>query len=672
MNIDQWLKPPRLFLALSLGITLILASALIWLGLRFLQLDQELQSQRINEHLDSVADRITAEFAEALSETESQLDELSQYSRDHLEEQLFSDSILVAEDGLLLYLTADGLRAFPGNRLIYLPYTPAFESISEGVFARAELEEFQRENFLRAAEYYRERISSDDPLVCAAALLGMGRAFRKAGRYQEALSAFSQLIEYGGLPVNSLPAELIGTYSRCLILDELGMDQELQGEALVLYSKLLNGHWKTGEDLHDFYCSRARDWYLRDGDLAALSSPESEATYQTRKSLAEAVSVIWQEHERFLRNQREGDEGWHILQPTDLPYLSIVKPAVDQTLVFIAGPETIKLIFMENVQSLLDRQGVCIRLTDKTGKEVLTQFSQDVKPGIVRTSGETQLPWTLQLASVDPGIALKEFEARNRLLIIGLVLVVALVIVGSFLITRTILHELRVARLQSDFVAAVSHEFRSPLTTIRQLSEMLARGRVESPERQDKYYHVLLREGERLHRLVEDLLDFGRMESKTMGYEMGMLDAVALVQKIVREFNVEVSDLGYRVNLSDMKTPVMIQADQEALGRALWNLLDNAVKYSPGSKVIWVELNRNEKDMKLSVRDQGLGIPQNEQEAIFDKFFRGYASRQTHKGGTGIGLAMVKQIIEAHNGAISLVSEQGIGSTFTITLPVED
>ena len=672
MNIDQWLKPPRLFLALSLGITLILASALIWLGLRFLQLDQELQSQRVNEHLGSVADRITAEFAGVLSETESRLDGLSQYSREGLEEQISSDSILLAEDGLLLSLTAEGLRAFPGNRLIYLPYTPAFESISEDVFARAELEEFQRKNFLRAAEYYRERISSDDPLVCAAALLGMGRAFRKAGRYQEALSAFSQLIEYGGLPVNSLPAELIGTYSRCLILDELGMDQELQGEALVLYTTLLNGHWKTGEDLHDFYCSRARDWYLQDGGPAALSSLESEATYQTRRSLAEAVSVIWKEHERFLSNQTEGDEGWHILQPTDLPYLSIMKSAVDQTLVFIAGPETIKLIFMENVQSLLDRQGVCIRLTDKTGKEVLTQFSQDVKPGIVRTSGETQLPWTLQLASVDPGIALKEFEARNRLLIIGLVLVVALVIVGSFLITRTILHELRVARLQSDFVAAVSHEFRSPLTTIRQLSEMLARGRVESAERQDKYYHVLLREGERLHRLVEDLLDFGRMESKTMGYEMDILDAVVLVQKIVQEFNTEVSDLGYQVNLSDMKTPIMIQADPEALGRALWNLLDNAVKYSPDLKVISVELNRNENDLELSIRDQGLGIPQNEEEAIFDKFFRGDASKQTHKGGTGIGLAMVKQIIEAHNGAISLVSEPDIGSTFTITLPVED
>jgi len=417
---------------------------------------------------------------------------------------------------------------------------------------------------------------------------------------------------------------------------------------------------------------KALEWLQAGGISTARDSLETDSNYQVLRTLAEGTSVIWGEWEEIRSGQATEDQSWRILQLTDSPLLTIMKTSTNQAVGLLAGPGTIEQLWITGLQPLFDQQGVCIRLTDNTGKEILSHFSGNIELRAVRTSSETRLPWTLHLASTDPGTALAEFKTRNRLLLTGLILIAALVLFGSFLITRAVMHELRVARLQSDFVAAVSHEFRSPLTTMRQLSEMLARGRVENDERRNKYYSVLVREGERLHRLVEDLLDFGRMESRTMGYEMKSLDVVALTDTVVREFSMEVSDLGYQVDLSNATFPIMIQADPEALGRALWNLMDNAVKYSPDSKTIWVGLEMKDNRLELSVRDKGLGISSDEKEAIFDKFVRGDTSRQTHKGGTGIGLSMVKQIIEAHSGEIQLQSEPGVGSTFTILLPMED
>jgi signal transduction histidine kinase len=178
-----------------------------------------------------------------------------------------------------------------------------------------------------------------------------------------------------------------------------------------------------------------------------------------------------------------------------------------------------------------------------------------------------------------------------------------------------------------------------------------------------------LRATDRLHRLVEGLLDFGRMEAGASVYRFELLDAAALTGAVVEEFQRETESRGYRVEFTTNGGEAQVSADRESLTRAIWNLLDNAEKYSPGCRTVWVEMAREDRQVAIRVRDRGLGIPPQEQQEIFRKFVRGSSSKGVQVKGTGIGLAMVRHIVQAHGGSLRLESRPGEGSTFTILLP---
>jgi signal transduction histidine kinase len=286
-----------------------------------------------------------------------------------------------------------------------------------------------------------------------------------------------------------------------------------------------------------------------------------------------------------------------------------------------------------------------------------------------RSASVTGLPWPILVANRDTKAEQEEFAGRRRLLLGALGLLAVVVGAGTYSVARAYARELAVMRLQSEFVSAVSHEFRTPLTSLRQLSETLNEGRPLADERRAAYYQALDRATNRLQKLVEGLLDFGRMESGAMVYRKQDLDAGALVTSVVDEFQREAGDRGYRVELKTAGDLPSIHADPETLGRAIWNLLDNAEKYSPESSTIHVDVEREGSGIAIRVRDHGLGIPAVEQREILRKFVRGTAAHTTGIKGTGIGLAMVKRIVDAHGGSLRLESVLGKGSTFSIVLP---
>jgi signal transduction histidine kinase len=299
----------------------------------------------------------------------------------------------------------------------------------------------------------------------------------------------------------------------------------------------------------------------------------------------------------------------------------------------------------------------------------LKELTPGTDGAIERASSATGLPWTVLVASTDVQAELQQFAARRRLLLGSLVLVAIVICAGSYFIARAFARELAVARLQSDFVSAVSHEFRSPLTSMRQLSEIFNEA-ARSKARRKTYYQALDRATARLHKLVEGLLDFGRMEAGAMVYRKADVDGGALVTSVVSEFQREAVDRGYVVELKTPDHLPNIHGDPEALGRALWNLLDNATKYSPECKTVWVDVEPEGRDLAIRVRDRGMGIPATEQREIMRKFVRGAGAAVAGIKGTGIGLAMVKHIVDAHGGALQLESAPGQGSTFSILLPV--
>jgi signal transduction histidine kinase len=231
---------------------------------------------------------------------------------------------------------------------------------------------------------------------------------------------------------------------------------------------------------------------------------------------------------------------------------------------------------------------------------------------------------------------------------------------------------LRVGRLQSDFVAAVSHEFRSPLTSLRQIAELLQSKRFTSEDQKRRSYDLLASEADRLGRLVEGLLDFARFEERGMEMRPTNVSLDELVGAVVSAFQGRSDVGGRKLTFSSSEPGIVVKADRDALTRAIWNVVDNAVKYSPVGGTIRVNVDRGHSGTaRVSVSDEGLGIPADEQRAIFERFVRGSEAKSRRIQGTGIGLALVQTILRAHGGDIAVESAPGAGSTFTLTLPAE-
>jgi signal transduction histidine kinase len=201
---------------------------------------------------------------------------------------------------------------------------------------------------------------------------------------------------------------------------------------------------------------------------------------------------------------------------------------------------------------------------------------------------------------------------------------------------------------------------------------LLVQNRIPEESRKQQAYTFLDRETTRLQRLVEDLLDFGRMESGRKQYRIDTWDAFELVRAAITDMSEQAAADGFRVEIKLDSAEASVRADEEAFRRAVRNLLENAMKYSPVCRTVWVDGAVADHKVTISVRDQGMGIEAAEQAQIFQKFVRGDAAKRAGIKGTGIGLAMVQQISEAIGGEIRLESEPGVGSTFTLVLPLAE
>jgi signal transduction histidine kinase len=192
---------------------------------------------------------------------------------------------------------------------------------------------------------------------------------------------------------------------------------------------------------------------------------------------------------------------------------------------------------------------------------------------------------------------------------------------------------------------------------------------VASEDERRSYYGVFGRQTDRLHRLVEALLDFGRMEADAAPYRPERASIDRLVRSVVAEFTAEASAQGEAVAVHVTSAAVDAAIDREAMANAIRNLLDNAIKYSPETREAWVDVRTSDGGAVVSVRDRGMGIPDAEQPEIFKKFHRGTRAKSERIAGTGIGLAIVHHVVTAHGGTVSVESKPDQGSTFTIWLP---
>ena len=256
---------------------------------------------------------------------------------------------------------------------------------------------------------------------------------------------------------------------------------------------------------------------------------------------------------------------------------------------------------------------------------------------------------------------------RLNLLWSGLV---TLMLCGSVaLAVSAAARQMRLSQMKSDFVSNVSHELRTPLSSIRVFGEYMRLGRVTKPEKIREYGEYIEAEGRRLTQLINNILDFSKIESSEKKYRFCEIDVVELVSQTVAAFEVPMRDQGIAVTLHAPPTPLVLSLDKDAIGQVLMNLLDNAVKYSNGNKQVEVRVSEGNGEVRIGVRDHGIGIPAREQKKIFEKFYRVGSGLVHDVKGSGLGLAIVNHVVQAHGGRVEVASTPGEGSVFTIVLP---
>jgi len=246
-----------------------------------------------------------------------------------------------------------------------------------------------------------------------------------------------------------------------------------------------------------------------------------------------------------------------------------------------------------------------------------------------------------------------------------------LMVGGIWLTYRNISREMNLARLKSDFVANVSHELRTPLALIRLYAETLELGRLTTKEKYQEYFRIIREESERLTALINNILDFSRIEAGRKEYEFKETNLPDLVRSTLDSyrFQIEQNGFAFEENISCDIPPVVV--DREAIARSLLNLVNNALKYSKDQKYIGVSLYRTNGSVNLEVCDRGIGIPPNEQEKIFEKFYRCGDPLVHNIKGSGLGLSLVRHIARAHGGDVRVESAPEKGSKFIIALPLD-
>ena len=249
--------------------------------------------------------------------------------------------------------------------------------------------------------------------------------------------------------------------------------------------------------------------------------------------------------------------------------------------------------------------------------------------------------------------------------------VLSLLMIGGLVLTyRSVNKQVALARLKSDFVSNVSHELRTPLALIRLYAETLELGRITTQQKKNEYYSIIRKESERLTALINNILDFSRIEAGGKEYDFRDTDIAELVRNTLDSYRFQIEQQGFALEEQIDSGIPTVKVDREAIARALVNLVNNALKYSDSEKFLAVRLYRDKSLLKLEVSDRGIGIERHEQSRIFEKFYRTGDPLVHNTKGSGLGLSLVRHITRAHGGDVEVESIPGRGSKFTLSLPL--
>jgi signal transduction histidine kinase len=514
---------------------------------------------------------------------------------------------------------------------------PAFRD----ALAAGEHDEFVASRFVAAAEAYRAAAkTAASPAQAAFAQLQMARAFTRSGQPDAAQRTYEGLVRVSVDVVDDqgLP---IAMYAARALLGNRASADTMRDAVHGLIALTLQ---KRSTPPAAVYLAR---------DLAAaLMDRTLEALVSARIRDCEQAIELQKRFPRLPLNAGHAGGQNALWMPFG--------PSTSLWLVASTGPPDAATVIAARVEplfrSLPSAAGVpSARLsTDRDGDSLGPAFAN----------------LTLVVPREAARARLREGGLERPVYLAVLVLVMSAAGFGAYLFARDVRRELRMAEVRSQFVSSVSHELKTPLTAIRMFAETLLLGRSPRPEVSHEYLETIVNESERLTRLLNNVLDFSKIEQGTKQYRLEPQPLAAIMQSAARAMEYPLAQQGFelRVDVVDDLPPVA--ADADAIQQALLNLLSNAMKYSGEGRVIDLALTRDGGDAVVSVIDRGIGISATELPRIFDQFYRVQSSETQRIAGTGLGLTLVDHVARAHGGTVAVRSAPGAGSTFTLRLPL--
>jgi signal transduction histidine kinase len=535
--------------------------------------------------------------------------------------------------------------------------------LSSSDFARkirnAEKEEFAKKDFLRASELYRRTMNAaQEPVQRGYARLLLARALAKAGRNKEALSHYRRIL--------ILPSR---------VTDEYGIPLSLYAAGLLLDSGVEHGEVleciRTELEAKS-WLSPAEFYMLQEVVEKLIETAPEQPIKDTGKDYQRMINENILRLEQALELQgdfqkiafaaMQGDEVQRD-EPVWISYGEI------PWLVSLAPPLAASkpLLFVVHARDIL----ASLRQDSGFSETFPGGFNLIMGEG---SEGESLGPnfrgLKIAFAESEDKALSKQWSFQRSFYLLALLLVLSVTLFGAYLLWRDVRRDVRMAEMRSQFVSSVSHELKTPLTAIRMFAETLRLGRSKNLKTQKEYLDTIVSESQRLTRLLNNVLDFSKIEQGKRIYRLEPTSLSEIIQAAARAMKYPLSQQGFELNVLTEEDLPDVRVDKDALEQAILNLLNNAMKYSGESHEIDLRLERKDDQALIQVIDRGVGIDPREQTRIFEKFYRVPMPENERIVGTGLGLTLVSHIVKAHGGNIEVESAPGKGSTFSIYLPL--
>jgi len=590
------------------------------------------------------------------------------------------------------------------------PIFPLFQTLSEADAAvpvvvydnhlkqqlkKAEEAEYIRNEYGRAASIYNEVFrQSNNNNIKAIMLNHVARNLMKAGKFSQAAGVYSRTIDdYPNERTTSgLPLELHAKIQKSECYISLGDTVSAVTGDLNVLEELIVNRWNLSESQFKIYSSIVIERLTGLFQDSALRSSEYISQFKLLQKQYQFQTGQWQTINNIKSNIiPELPDYLQTNSPSSSPFefskrigneeyliLAVTIPTQNQTNnPGILGVKLNNLFLQENilinaVEEIQPFQNTAISIATLSGDSIKGNNSNN--PDAITTTAlfdNNFPPWSLELAYVGPK-GLGEINIFTNFYFWTIITLIIILVFGTAMITRIVNHEMEILKIKSDFVSSVSHEFKTPLTSMKSLTERMEKGKVIEPAKMKQYISIISRDIDKLIRLVSNILNFSKIEAGKKLYKMEKTDLTTWLTKAISTYKKESIDNELNIHVQIANNIPAVHIDKEAMEQAIFNLLDNALKFSPGTMKAEVTLERNLYAVIIKIKDRGLGIEDDEKDKIFEKFYRGNEAVKYSIKGTGLGLALVKYTVEAHNGHIDVKDEPGWSAVFMITLPIPD